>query len=147
MVNALVLRRADYEAILAHARACVPEEACGLIGGVEVDGGADAGVVGRVERVYLLENVDHTNEHFSMNPADQLRAVKDIRTNGWQLLGNWHSHPETPSRPSEEDKRLAFDPSVCYLILSLRDDAHPVLNAFHVDRAKQVEKVPLTIEE
>jgi proteasome lid subunit RPN8/RPN11 len=48
-------------------------------------------------------------------------------------LGNWHSHPESPSRPSEEDKRLAYDSSASYLILSLMDLEHPVLNSFHIE--------------
>ena len=90
----------------------------------------------------LLENVDHTNEHFSMNPKDQLAAVKDMRANKLVPLGNWHSHPESPSRPSEEDKRLAYDPTVNYLILSLMDMDQPVLKAFDIDKEKNV-----TIEE
>lgn len=95
-----------------------------------------------IEKVYLLENVDHTNEHFSMNPKEQLAAVKDMRANHLVPLGNWHSHPESPSRPSEEDKRLAYDPTVNYLILSLMDMDQPVLKAFDIDKEKNV-----TIEE
>lgn len=143
MVDSLIMPREEYERLLACARECLPEEACGLLGGVEEPAGGQA--VGRIERVYPLENVDHSNEHFTMEPRDQLGAVKDIRARGWQLLGNWHSHPETPSRPSEEDKRLAHDPSACYLILSLQDAESPVLNAFHVSREKDVSRVPLAI--
>ena len=54
-----------------------------------------------------------------------------MRKNGLQPLGNWHSHPETPSRPSEEDKRLAYDASASYLILSLAEE-EPVLRAFSI---------------
>ncbi len=56
-----------------------------------------------------------------------------MRANGLKPLGNWHSHPETPSRPSEEDKRLANDSRASYLILSLMDETQPVLNAFHIE--------------
>ena len=62
-----------------------------------------------VKKVYLLTNMDESNEHFSMDPKEQLAAVKDMRKNGCVPLGNFHSHPESPSRPSEEDKRLAYD--------------------------------------
>ena len=123
----LTMKKADYEKILSHAKENLPEEACGLIAGTK-DGDK--------------KNVDHTNEHFSMNPKDQLAAVKDMRAKGLVPLGNWHSHPESPSRPSEEDKRLAFDPTVNYLILSLMDMDQPVLKAFDIDREKNV-----TIEE
>ena len=73
----------------------------------------------------------------------QLAAVKDMRANGWMPLGNWHSHPESPSRPSQEDKRLAYDSKASYLILSLQDQDAPVLNSFHIenDEAEKEELV------
>lgn len=124
----IYLKRSDYDAILAHARSLVPEEACGLLGGTIDEKGNKT-----VEKVYFLENVDHSNEHFTLAPKDQLQAVKDMRANGWSPLGNWHSHPESPSRPSQEDKRLAYDSKASYLILSLMDAENPVLKAFHIE--------------
>ena len=60
------------------------------------------------------------------------------------LLGNWHSHPASPSRPSEEDKRLAFDTQASYFILSL-NGGEPMLNSFQVSRDKVVTKEDLRI--
>lgn len=136
----IVLKKADYEKIVAHAKKNLPEEACGLLGGTK------EGDVKTVEKVYILTNIDHTNEHFSMDPKEQLAAVKDMRTNGLALLGNWHSHPESPSRPSEEDKRLAYDPTVNYLILSLMDE-EPVLKAFDIDKDRNVTVEDISITE
>jgi proteasome lid subunit RPN8/RPN11 len=34
-------------------------------------------------------------------------------------LANYHSHPETPARPSDEDIRLVYDPNISYVIVSL----------------------------
>ncbi|MDO4515905.1 MAG: M67 family metallopeptidase [Bacillota bacterium] len=124
----ITLKREDYETILAHARACLPEEACGLLGGVIDQTGNK-----RVEKVYLLENTDHSSEHFTLSPQAQLAAVKDMRANGCTPLGNWHSHPSSPSRPSQEDKRLAFDSKASYMILSLQDGDAPVLHSFHIE--------------
>ena len=126
----LFLTKSDYEKMLAHCKEGLPNEACGLIGGV-VEG----------ERQY----VDESNEHFSMDPKEQLAAVKDMRKNGYVPLGNFHSHPESPSRPSEEDKRLAYDSKANYLILSLMEADNPVLNAFRIDEEKQVTKEELVI--
>lgn len=139
------MTQADYVRIVERARQELPNEACGLIAGA-VAGEGDA-AVGTIEHVYLLTNIDASNEHFSMAPAEQLASVKDARAHGWELLGNWHSHPETPSRPSEEDKRLAYDSSAAYLILSLEHRDEPVLKAFHVESDKQVNRVPLEIVE
>ena len=56
-----------------------------------------------------------------------------MRAEGLSPLGNWHSHPESPSRSSEEDIRLAVDKKASYLILSLMQPDEPVLNSFHVE--------------
>lgn len=120
------LTRSDYEKILAHAEKELPDEACGLIAGT-IEGGDKL-----IKKVYLLTNTDHSNEHFSMDPKEQLAAIKDMRANGLVPLGNWHSHPESPSRPSEEDKRLAYDSKASYMILSLMNREEPVLNSFHI---------------
>lgn len=130
----LYLGKEDYEKILKHCKDSLPNEACGLIGGT-VEGDKR-----NIKKVYLLTNIDQSNEHFSMDPKEQLAAVKDMRANGLQLLGNFHSHPESPSRPSEEDKRLAYDSKVNYLILSLMDIENPVFNAFWIDEEKNVTK-------
>lgn len=136
--NMLKLKKEDYEKILEHAKAGLPNEACGLLGGYEENGNQI------VTDVYLLRNVDESREHFSMEPAEQLAAIKDIRSKGRTLLGNFHSHPESPSRPSKEDIRLAYDSKMHYLILSLMEE-QPVLNSFHIEKGN-VTKEELTIE-
>ncbi|MCR4895169.1 MAG: M67 family metallopeptidase [Lachnospiraceae bacterium] len=123
----ITIKRSDFEKMYEYALSKRPEEACGLIAGREEEGAR------HIEKVYLLTNIDHTNEHFSIDPREHLASVKDMRANGLQPLGNWHSHPETPSRPSEEDKRLANDSKASYLILSLAEEGTPVLNSFHVE--------------
>ena len=131
------LTKNDFEKILAHAVKELPDEACGLIAGTVEDGDKE------IKKVYLLTNIDHSNEHFSLDPKEQLETIKDMRKNGFVPLGNWHSHPESPSRPSEEDKRLAFDSKASYMILSLMDRENPVLNSFKItgDTAEKEELI------
>ena len=133
------LSKEDFEKILKHAEKELPNEACGLIAGEKV--GNDK----IIKKVYLLTNIDHSNEHFSLDPKEQLAAIKDMRANGFVPLGNWHSHPESPSRPSEEDKRLAYDSTASYMILSLMDRENPVLNSFKIE-SDTAEKEELVIE-
>lgn len=131
------LSKNDFEKILVHAEKELPDEACGLIAGT-IDGSNK-----EIKKVYLLTNIDHSNEHFSLDPKEQLEAIKDMRKNGFAPLGNWHSHPESPSRPSDEDKRLAYDSKASYMILSLADREKPVLNSFKItgDTAEKEELV------
>ena len=128
------IKKSDYEKILAHAVEGLPNEACGLLAGTVENG------IKVVKEVYLLTNIDESNEHFSMSPKERLEAVKDMRAKGYKQFGNWHSHPESPSRPSEEDKRLAHDSTANYLILSLMDRENPVLNAFLIKNHTEVTK-------
>ena len=128
----LKISKKDYEKILNHCRQGLPKEACGLLAG------NTQGDETTVTEVYLLTNLDASREHFSMDPKEQLAALKDARAKGAKIIGNFHSHPESPSRPSEEDKRLAFDPSILYLILSLQEADNPVLKAFEIDKEKKV---------
>ena len=128
----------DYLALVRHARTVAPIEDCGLLGGIVEDG------TKVVKKVFYLTNTDHSEEHFSLDPKEQFAVVKELRAQGWQLLGNWHSHPASPSRPSEEDKRLAFDRQASYFILSLAG-GEPVLNSYHIDKDKIATKEDLHI--
>ncbi|MBR2188092.1 MAG: M67 family metallopeptidase [Eubacterium sp.] len=123
----VIIRKSDYDRLCLHALQQLPDEACGLVAGRD---GEDARII---EKVYLLTNIDHSSEHFSIDPREQLSAVREMRKEGLAPLGNWHSHPETPSRPSREDIRLANDSGATYLILSLEKKDEPVLNAFHIE--------------
>lgn len=128
----LKLKQELYNQMLQHCIDGLPNESCGLIAG-KIEGEEKI-----IEKVYLLTNIDASREHFSMDPKEQLAAVKDARANQLTMLGNFHSHPESPSRPSEEDKRLAYDPTAEYLILSLQEENNPVLKAFGIDADKNV---------
>ena len=116
----------DADEMISHAKACFPQEACGLLSGtVEGD-------IKKVSRVYRMTNTDASGSHFTIEPREQLTAIKDMRARGIVPLGNFHSHPETPARPSEEDIRLAHDPAASYVIISLAG-AEPVMKAFHIE--------------
>lgn len=110
------------DGIIAHARGELPFEACGYL--AEKDG---------VVRTFLaLTNTDKAADHFSMDPAEQFAAVKTMRAGGEKLRGVYHSHPETPARPSAEDIRLAFDPLISYVIVSLADPEKVEVKSFSI---------------
>lgn len=129
MSRKVTIRREDVDLIIEHARKWLPAEACGLIAGIDHEDGTR-----EIKKVYLLTNVDNSNEHFTIDLNEHLAAIKDMRAEGLSPLGNWHSHPESPSRSSEEDIRLAVDKKASYLILSLMQPDEPVLNSFHVEK-------------
>lgn len=119
--------------LIAQARQDAPNETCGYLLGISIDG------VDTVTENYWMENIDHSPEHFSFAPKDQFAALRYARSKGLRILANWHSHPASPSRPSQEDLRLANDPTIRYTILSLLDGA-PKLNSFKIIKGEVVDR-------
>ena len=114
--------------MIAQAQKDAPNETCGyLLGADDV-----------VTENYWMENIDHSSEHFSFAPKDQFAALKYARSKGLRILANWHSPPASPSRPSQEDLRLANDPTIRYAILSLHEGIH--LNSFKILNGEVINK-------
>ena len=67
--------------IAKYAKEHLPEEACGLIAGSEDENGR------LITKVYYLTNTDHAEDHFTMDPKEQLAAIKDMRANGRLATG------------------------------------------------------------
>ncbi len=102
--------------MIAHAKKDAPIEACGYLAATD-----DVVTVN-----YPLTNTDASAEHFSLDPKQQFDTVKRIRGFGMKLRAVYHSHPATPARPSQEDIRLAYDPSISYVIVSLENGQETV---------------------
>ena len=126
------------EALIEQARQDAPNESCGYLLGIPPPSAGGDGE-GLVTENYWMENIDHSSEHFSFAPKDQFAALKYARSKNLKILANWHSHPASPSRPSQEDLRLANDPTIRYAILSLLD-GEPKLNSFKILNGEVVDK-------
>jgi proteasome lid subunit RPN8/RPN11 len=122
-----------YQSLLEQALRDAPVESCGYLLGPDRQ---------TVTQNYAMHNIDQSEEHFSFDPKEQFAAVKYARQHGLVIVGNWHSHPASPSRPSAEDIRLAFDPNILYFILSLASE-QPVFNAFAIANGEVKEKINL----
>ena len=121
-----------HDDMIAHAREGFPLEVCGILGG---NGES-------VSAVYRMTNTDASNEHFMMEPREQFAVIKDLRAKGLAMLAVYHSHPETPARPSQEDIKLALTPDVSYVIISLADAAAPDIKSYKISSGNvQIETI------
>lgn len=125
-----------HEAIVRHAARELPNEACGYL--AERDGVA----VG----FYQLTNLDRAPDHYRMDPKEQFTAIRDMREMGLKLAAVYHSHPETPARPSDEDIRLAYDPEISYLIISLAGP-EPKVKSFKIRDKTVVPEEIIVVDE
>ncbi|MFE7461681.1 Mov34/MPN/PAD-1 family protein [Nocardiopsis terrae] len=102
-----------YDAVIAHALAAHPEEACGLLTG-------PAGA-GRPERfVPMINAIRHTRQ-FRFDPAQQLAIWRDMDAHNENPVVLYHSHTTAGAYPSAEDVEHALLPGAHYLIVSTRD--------------------------
>ena len=118
----LQISKTIYDDMISHAREGFPLEVCGILGGTGES----------VSAIYRMTNTDASNEHFMMEPREQFAVIKDLRAKGLAMLAVYHSHPETPARPSQEDIKLALTPDVSYLIISLADAAVPDIKSYKI---------------
>ncbi len=113
--------KAIKDQIILHAKTDLPNECCGYL----------AGTKSLITKAYPITNIDKTHDHFSFDPEEQFAAIKDIRNNDLVPIAVYHSHPETPARPSKEDIKLAYDPEISHVIISLAKE-HTVIKSFKI---------------
>ncbi len=118
--------------IEAHARETFPEECCGVLLG-------HAEEPRRALQARPMKNVAKENrtQRYVIEPLDLLRADTAARSNGLDLIGIYHSHPNHPAEPSEFDRSRAAS-WYSYLILSIVDRHPKDLTAWRFDDSAKV---------
>ena len=111
-----------YAQILAHCQREYPKEACGILAGHD----------GVVAQAYPMTNVEGSPIGYSMDPKEQLRVERQTRQAGQQTVGIYHSHTATEAYPSSVDVSLAISPDISYVLISLKDRAHPVMKSYRI---------------
>jgi proteasome lid subunit RPN8/RPN11 len=102
------------DAIVAHARAEVPNEACGII-----VGSAPAAAGGVALRWAPLRNPLASPFRYAIDPDDLLRLSIDTDDADEVFWAIVHSHVASPARPSPTDLRESHYPDALYLLVSL----------------------------
>ena len=104
------------DAMVAHARAEHPNEACGLIAGSAP--AADGGIA---TTWHAARNRAASPLRYEVDPEDLLRISLAIDDADEAIWGIVHSHVRSPARPSPTDVDLAFYPDALYLLVSLAE--------------------------
>lgn len=99
-----------HRTMIEHARDCYPEEACGLLAG-QPDG--------RLTKAYPLTNIAHSAVNYVIDPREHFGAMRDAESQGWELVGVFHSHTHSPAYPSSTDVALAVEPDWLYVLVGM----------------------------
>jgi proteasome lid subunit RPN8/RPN11 len=109
---AAVLRiaRDHVDAMVAHARADHPDEACGVIVG---PAGSDT-----PSRFLAMTNADRSPTFFRFDPTEQLRLYQAMDDADEEIVVVYHSHTATEAYPSRTDISYASEPQAHYVLVS-----------------------------
>ena len=120
----LTLDRATYDAIVVHARADHPDEACGLVALRD----------GRPTRVIPMTNVERSPTFYVMDSKELFQAFTTMRDNGEddEEFVIYHSHTATEAYPSRTDVSIAAYPDAHYVLVSTRDADAVELRSFRI---------------
>jgi proteasome lid subunit RPN8/RPN11 len=118
----LVLKENDLRKIYELCEHEYPNEACGIL----------AGHNGTVEKIYSMANAEPSPSFYVMEPREQFQVMKEMRQEGLELVGIYHSHTGSQAYPSATDVSLAYYPEAVYLIVTLMDRKNPAARGFTI---------------
>lgn len=130
-----------YDSMIEHCVRGLPNEACGFLAG------SDAAV----SSFYPLTNAAASPVYYRPDDREMIAALNDIDDKEMDLLAIFHSHVNSPPRPSPTDVREAHYPEAVYLIVSLTNTSSPESQGWMIkkkqwsDEAGEVVTVDLVI--
>ena len=132
----LLIRSDLVDAMVAHARADHPDEACGILAGPEGSG--------RPERHIPMLNAERSPTFYRFDSIEQLTVWRAMDANDEVPVVVYHSHTATEAYPSRTDITLAGEPDAHYVLVSTRDPQEHELRSYRIV-AGEVTEEPVEI--
>ncbi len=107
-------------------------ECCGLLAGVD----------GVITKIFPAKNALASPTAYEVAPQELFPLFRQMREEGLEHLGIYHSHPATENFPSPSDIELAGYPNQAYFIISPLSAAPNPVRAFFI-RDGQVEELAI----
>ena len=132
----VTIPRHTLDEIVTHASHARPEECCGLLIG---HGAA-------VTAAVAVPNIAATKDtRYELDPAAYIRARREARGRGLEVLGFYHSHPHSAAEPSSTDLSEALYPAHLYLIVGWPNGSTDVETRVFRLHSEQFVEVTLTL--
>jgi proteasome lid subunit RPN8/RPN11 len=127
----IILSEATRAALARHAESTYPHECVGLLIGRLESGRKTVAEIFPASNTWTADVGLTATEHehslrdrFYLDPRDYMRADRQARAGGLDIVGCYHSHPDHPAIPSERDRvgagGVGGGPSFSFLIQSVR---------------------------
>ena len=112
------------DAIVTHARADHPDEACGIVAGPI---GSD-----RPSRVVQMTNAERSPTFYRFDSGEQLRLYRQLDAADEEMVVVYHSHTATEAYPSRTDISYAGEPQAHYVLASTREPDTQEFRSFRI---------------
>jgi proteasome lid subunit RPN8/RPN11 len=132
----LKLTYSDYVALRAHGEETYPHECCGiLLGKSEADGNA-------VREIVRAGNTrtDSAHNRYHIAPEELIKAQRQARSLGLDIVGFYHSHPDHPAQWSQTDFSEAHWVGCSYVITAVAKGKAAVTNSFLLTGTNEEDK-------
>jgi len=126
MAAALKIGKAEYDAMRAHGEETYPHECCGvMLGHVSEDGNTVAELM-RAGNT----RTDSAHNRYHIDPSELIKAQREGRKKGFDIVGFYHSHPDHPAQWSQTDFAEAHWFGCSYVITAVAQGKAEVTNSF-----------------
>ena len=106
------LAQKEKDQLITHAIEQQPHESCAMLLGKKVD---DAW---NIKEVFLTQNIDNSQINFTISPEELLKGYQLAEKMHLELVGIFHSHPNSDTTPSDTDKKFMQNNPVPWIIFS-----------------------------
>ena len=108
----VVLAQKEKDQLITHAIGQQPHESCAMLLGKKID---DAW---NVKEIFLTQNIDNSQINFTISPEELLKGYQLAEKMHLELVGIFHSHPNSGTTPSDTDKKFMQNNPVPWIIFS-----------------------------
>lgn len=122
----LIFQNNTIESLFYHAEAAYPYECCGILIGSRSDSDRI------VHSTFFTPNSTDESKahtHFAIDPLDIIRAEARAESEGLEIVGFYHSHPDREAIASSKDA-LHMIAEYSYPIISVKGGRSVALNSF-----------------
>ena len=108
----IILTESQKKILVNHADNEKPTESCAILFGM-VDGQKTI-----VKEVFLTKNIDESPVNFTISNEQLIKCYKIAEDKGMEVVGIFHSHPNSEAYPSNTDKKFMHSNPVVWVIYS-----------------------------
>ena len=122
MPSLIQIRREVLTQVLEEALRFPNRECCGLLAGLD----------SIITQAFPATNALASVTAYEIAPDELFRLMKEIRADGLEMMGIYHSHPKGDNSPSSTDISRAYYPNAAYFIISPLPDSPQPVRAFSI---------------